>query len=386
MDKNLNTPELRHRCAEALEHSVRTAGQLTAFVGLDGFVDEILHVVDKRHSVSAYDRMPTIAKLAERLAGAAGKSTNIEFVPQLTKLGGNGPIMANALASMGLKVTYLGNLGFPAMHPVFADFAKRAEVHSIAQPGFTDAIEFEDGKVMLGKHTYLKDVTWENIVTRFGKEKFTAKFASADLVGFVNWTMLTNMSDIWASVLKEICPNLPAGGRKRTLFFDLADPEKRTIEDIRRALDLILEFCKYFKVILGLNEKESHEIARVFSLDKGDGSKAALARLAREIHVRVPVHTLVIHPVQYALCISDGKTSLVDGLYTTKPRITTGAGDHFNSGFCLGKLLGLEDALALLTGVTTSGYYVIKGQSPAVPDLVRALNHWPDGLTGPYSF
>ena len=383
---NLNTPELQNRCASELESAASRTSELTAFIGLDGFVDEILHVVNKRHSAAAYDRMPTIAKLAERLAAAAGKSTNIEFVPQLTKLGGNGPIMANALASMGLKVGYLGNLGYPTLHPVFADFAKRAEVSSIAQPGFTDAIEFEDGKVMLGKHTYLKDVNWENIVARFGKEKFAARFGSADLVGFVNWTMLTNMSDIWSAVLQEICPTLPTGGRKRTLFFDLADPEKRTAEDIRRALDLILEFRRHFNVILGLNEKEAHEIARVFSLDKGDGSKEALVALAKEIYARVPVQTLVVHPVQYALAVSEGKVSFVDGLYTIKPRITTGAGDHFNSGFCLGKLLGLADDLALLTGVTTSGYYVIKAQSPAVPDLVRAMRNWPAGVIGPYTF
>ena len=108
-------------------------------------------------------RLPTIAQLAERLAAAAGRSTNIELVSQLTKLGGNGPIMANALASFGLKVTYLGILGYPNLHPVFADFAKRAEVHSIAEPGYTDALEFDDGKIMLGKHQSLKQMNWENI-------------------------------------------------------------------------------------------------------------------------------------------------------------------------------------------------------------------------------
>ena len=199
---------------------------MTAFVGLDGFVDEILHVVDKRESADKYLRLPTIAQLAERLAGAAGRSTNVELVSQLTKLGGNGPIMANALASFGLKVTYLGILGYPNLHPVFADFAKRAEVHSIAEPGYTDALEFEDGKIMLGKHQSLKQMNWENIKSRFGQDKFAAKFGSADLVGFVNWTMLTHMSDIWAAVLKEICPGM--NGPRRKLFFDLADPEKRT--------------------------------------------------------------------------------------------------------------------------------------------------------------
>src|SRR2546422_230764 len=99
-------------------------------------------MMDARH----YARVPTIARLAERIAEAADRSTNIELVNQITKLGGNGPIMANALAGFGMKVTYLGNLGYPHLHPVFHEFARRAEVYSIAEPGHTDALEFEDGK------------------------------------------------------------------------------------------------------------------------------------------------------------------------------------------------------------------------------------------------
>jgi len=70
-------------------------------------------------NAESYQRLPTIAKLAERVGAAVGRSGNLELVPQLTKLGGNGPIMANALASLGLKVTYLGNLGYPNLHPIF---------------------------------------------------------------------------------------------------------------------------------------------------------------------------------------------------------------------------------------------------------------------------
>src|SRR6266576_3353393 len=202
----MNTTPMREKCAAALSDNVKRASQMTAFVGLDGFVDEILHVVDKRESAEKYSRLPTIAQLATRFAGAAGRSTNVEMVSQLTKLGGNGPIMANALASFGLKVTYLGILGYPNLHPVFAEFARLAEVHSIAEPGYTDALEFEDGKIMLGKHQSLKQMNWENIKSRFGLDRFTASFGSADLIGFVTWTMLTGMSDIWSAVLKDICP------------------------------------------------------------------------------------------------------------------------------------------------------------------------------------
>src|SRR5215510_701007 len=112
----MHANELRPATAAALEAAAPAARQLTAFIGLDGFVDEIIHVVDKRESATQFTRLPTIAKYAERLAAAAGRSTNVEMVNTMTKLGGNGPIMANALASFGLQVTYLGNLGYPNLH------------------------------------------------------------------------------------------------------------------------------------------------------------------------------------------------------------------------------------------------------------------------------
>ena len=367
----MNISDLRAQCASALLANAGRASTMSAFVGLDGFVDEILHAVDKRESAEVFQRLPTIAKLAERLAGAAGKSTNLELVSQMIKLGGNGPIMANALAGLGLQVTYLGLLGYPNLHPVFQDFAKRAEVHSIADPGTTDAVEFEDGKIMIGKHASLKQMTWENIQSRFGREKFAAKFGGADLVGFVNWTMLPYMSDLWAALLREVCPGMK--GRRRVLFFDLADPEKRTRQDILRALDLIGQFEKYFNVILGLNEKEAHEIGGVLGLRPKTAEPESLAEFGLEVAAKLNIGTLVIHPVACALAISGGKVDLVDGPYVAKPLITTGAGDHFNSGFCLGKLLGLGNAMSLLTGVAASGWYVRTGQSPSIVQAANML-------------
>ena len=87
MSSMIDSAELREQCARKLAAAAQQTRQLTAFVGLDGFVDEILHVVDKRESAEKFTRMSTISVLAERLAGAAGKSTNIELVSQLNKLG-----------------------------------------------------------------------------------------------------------------------------------------------------------------------------------------------------------------------------------------------------------------------------------------------------------
>lgn len=370
-----STVDPRPGVADRLEQASHQISTLDVFIGLDGFVDEIFHVVDKRESASVYTRLPTIQQFSQRLADAAGRSTNIEMVSQLIKLGGNGPIMANALAALGLRVSYLGNLGYPNLHPVFEEFARHATVHSIAEPGLTDALEFEDGKVMVGKHQSLKDVTWDNICSRFGLENLKRGLASSSLVSFVNWTMLTAMSEIWESIQRDVIPNLT--DVPRVMFIDLADPEKRTHEDIARALKLIEKFQARFEVILGLNEKESFEIAEVLKLEAQDHSPAGLCELASQIRHQTNINTVVIHPVSFAVAANGSDTAAVEGPLTSKPLITTGAGDHFNAGYCLARMLALTNEESLWTGVATSGYYVRNAKSPTVQDLIHMLRNWP---------
>ena len=367
--------EFREQTAVRLLTNVERASHLRAFVGLDGFVDEIIHVVDTRENAESYQRLPTILRLSERLAGAAGMSTNIELVTQRVKLGGNGPIMANALARLGVKITYVGALGYPNLHPVFNEFARSADVHSVCEPGKTDALEFQDGKLMLGKTAHFNEITWDNIQKRYGRDKFIQNFSTADLVGFVNWTMVPYMSELWDSLLAEFCP--ATHDRRRKIFFDLADPEKRTPQDIERALELIVKFEKFFEVILGLNEKEACAIGEVLGLPAARPTRDGLSALAVEIQKRASVDTLVIHPVPFALAVTGGQVSVVDGPFVARPLITTGAGDHFNSGFCLGKLLGFDNRASVLCGVTTSGFYVRHAQSPSMEDLATMLRDWP---------
>jgi sugar/nucleoside kinase (ribokinase family) len=91
----------------------------------------------------------------------------------------------------------------------------------------------------------------------------------------------------------------------------------------------------------------------------------------------MPVNTVIVHPTAYALGSGPDGESVVEGPFTPKPKITTGAGDHFNSGFCLGNLLGFGTGQSLLTGVATSGFYVRTGQSPSIGDLAKMLRKWP---------
>jgi sugar/nucleoside kinase (ribokinase family) len=368
----VSTTTLSKRTANLLTARAAKIPDLNAVIGLDGFVDSIIRVVDKRDSRDSYSAVPTIAAFAERAARAAGKSTNIELWVERVKLGGNGPIMANALTAFGARVTYIGNLGYPHLHPAFEEFAEHATVYSVADPATTDALEFDDGKLMLGKRRPLHNITWDSLIEHIGRERLLGLFRELHLIGLQNWTMLPFMSDIWSHILSEVCPRLSASPH-RTLFLDLADPESRDTKDIRCALELISKFQRYFQTYLGLNEKESFAIGEVLGYHGATKGEMALKRIARFIHDRLKIAGVVVHPRAFAVAASAEGVVQVNGPFVKRPLISTGAGDHFNAGFCLGKVIGADNEVALQLGVATSGYYVRTAKSPSVNELARFL-------------
>ncbi|MCL2417584.1 MAG: hypothetical protein FWD02_06625 [Bacteroidales bacterium] len=352
---------------------------LNMTIGLDGFVDEIIHVVDKRQDFQNYTRIKTIAEFGERVSKAAGLSANFEFVPVQTKLGGNGPILTNALLEYGVSVTYVGSLGKPAIHPVFQPMADKAKaVHSLCGAGLTDALEFEDGKLMLGKHATLKDITWTACKEALGGAEGIAKLINkCQLFGMENWTMLPYMSDIWEGMINEVFPLLVDRAEKPIAFFDLADPEKRTKEDIFRAMQLISNFEGKFRTILGLNESEAYQIADVMGVKVEEGPDK-LRNAVITTSEKLGIYCLVVHPVRSACCVVDGEYFYTEGPYCEKPKLTTGAGDNFNAGFCLGQTLGLDPLLSLTLGVCTSGFYVRNAHSPTFEQVIEFAENWSD--------
>jgi sugar/nucleoside kinase (ribokinase family) len=83
--------------------------------------------------------------------------------------------------------------------------------------------------------------------------------------------------------------------------------------------------------------------------------------------------TVVIHPTFFASAADAAGSVHVVGPFTAKPKITTGAGDHFNAGFCIGRVLGLNLESSLQIGVASSGFYVRNAKSPTLPHLIRFL-------------
>ncbi|MFP4468871.1 MAG: carbohydrate kinase family protein [Bacteroidales bacterium] len=355
---------------EILQHTIENLGKHHSpkhlLIGFDGFVDEIIHVVDQRENPQEYKRLKTITALSDRIASVAGLSANIELVPLQQKLGGNGPIMANALLAQGHEVTYIGALGKHQIDPVFHDMAERCrKVFSLADPGHTDALEFHDGKLMLGKMDSLVNVSLKSLLSELPEDALRSLLSETDLVGFTNWTMLSNLNEI-ISAFGRITETLK---NKPRVFIDLADPQKRTEKAIQEVLDILSSLPS--ETVLSMNENESSIISKVLGI-----KEEQLMPRAQKIREQMDIFGIVIHPLKGAAMATEAGSVWTDGPYTEEPKLTTGAGDNFNAGFCNAWLAGLDPVQCLMTGVCTSGYYVRHEGSPSWDELLQFMKKW----------
>lgn len=343
-------------------------------VGYDGFRDRIMHVVDKRTGPDTYERVQTLADYGQKFIDAAGLSMNIEMVPIVTKLGGVATILANSLATLGTKMTYIGALGKHGIDPVFADFAARADrVISISDPATSDAVEFLDGKVISSQLEPLKDVNWENLLNYVSVEELAKIIDSSDVIAFANWTLVINVGTIWAGIADEVFPLLN-NTKRRMMFFDLADPAKRTDQDLLEALHTIERYEEKFEVTLGLNEKEAYGVAGRFGAKPEDF--ADVAELVKYLKTKIDVSTIVVHPVKSAVASGPEGTFRVDGPYCPAPKLTTGAGDNFNAGFITGRMAGLNLEQSIRLGTANSGFYVRNARSATFSELIGFVERW----------
>ncbi len=385
-----NREQVARSAASKLSQAAPALATLPVLVGFDGFIDSIIRVVDRRESMAPEDYSPfaTIGDFAKRVAAAAGKSTGIELVRTEDRFGGNGPLMAGALGSAGLHVTYIGALGTAEsplkLHPIYEPFAQRCrDVISVGPSAATDALEFDDGKIMLCKPANIQSVDWESLKANVGRDRLFEIVGRARLISIVNWVQMRGVESIWDGLCDELFPALGEDARNKRIFLDLADPAKRLDSDVSRALGKIQRLDSFVPATLGLNLAEAQRIAsvmglRILSCQSGPRLGESVREGAEAMRRGLGIDCVVIHPREGAAASdSSGASRWFDGPFTDQPRLSTGAGDHFNAGFALGRLLALDLDESLALGCAASGAYVRDAQSPSARRLVAFLNDLP---------
>ena len=347
---------------------------LQAFVGFDGYVDKIQKVV-RAKSGTGNQYVADIGELAHLIHTLSGKSGQIELVTEATKIGGNAPILAHALASLGIPNWCVGTLS----DPIFEQMHPHCDRVSLGPPAESNALEFGDGKVIFSEVSVFERLRWSYVAGQIGIETLRQQYAESQLMAFVDWANLPHGNDLWEGYLTHVVQAMPTPAP--VFFFDLCDPTKRSASDIQEALRIVARYAPFGPVTLGMNENEARRIyLALYGHSPADATRLSqtplLSEIAAFIQQQTRIPTVLIHPTDCCVVATDDGVLQVAGRLVPTPKVLTGGGDNLNAGFGWGLLNGYSLSDCLLLGMATSGAYIQNGNSPTVPDLIAYLENW----------
>jgi len=379
---SLDRQSVARAAGEALTAHADRLRALAIVAGFDAVVDSIIDVVQSRKE-ERYTRAASIAAFGRHIVEAAGRSANFELVVKQRKVGGNACNLAAAATTLGARLTLLAGVSDErdpdAYDPVLRPLADRCErVITLGTPSHTDALEFDDGKVMFGKIAPLDQVTWDVILRAVGGPgALGATLAGADALVTGNWTMTRSMNDIWLHLAQDVLPAMDASDRPGRLFVDTSDPAKRSDEDLAIAVERLRAIDALVPVALGLNLAEATRVCSVVGQapppERAMTDAPLLQSAAASLRESLGIDVVILHSRFCTASAGHDASHAFEGPYTNSPVLSTGAGDHFNAGWLLADRLGLPAPQRLAVGSAVAGWYVRKGLSPTLSDVCAFL-------------
>lgn len=347
---------------EALQSRRQEIAAKSLTVGFDGCVDTIVRPLSQAASADRpASAFPTIRSLGEFLIGKAEKSCSIELQTQARQLGGNLPYLSRAAGGLGLCVSCIGMLGTPGeTDPLFADMP--CKLYPFAAPMQSTCLEFTDGKVFFAPDFFLQGDAWQQVLAATDN-RAPQMFQSADLLALVNWSELDFAHRLWQGTLETMEGTQADKGR--FAFFDLCDISRRSSGECDAVLRLMGGFTKYRTTILSLNENEALLAGERLLKDA-----STLQQIAGGLRSKYDVDEVIIHTLHQTLLATSRGMTLQPTYFVSRPVISTGAGDNFNAASCFGAVMGLEDEDRVDLANTFAHFYVSKGRSASLEELL----------------
>jgi hypothetical protein len=355
-----------HNIQQMLQNAPSILAAKKVAAGFDGFVDSIVKVVHNKAEDGTAEYFGTIKQFGEYISGKSGSGFSLESEELFQKLGGNMPIMANTMAHLGAAIDCVGAFGTPYVHPAFTAMHPACNLHSFTNPGFTTAMEFTDGKLMLAQMTDLNHADWDTIKSAIGLQKLQQIFSQAHLICLVNWSELDHSNKIWQGLLTDVFNTNSKSTPQKHFFFDLSDCSKRSAAAIKQALQLIEQFTQHGKVTLSLNRNEAGILYKMLI---SDVLPTDLQAIGHELFKALSVTTLIIHSAGISIAWDTAGHYINHPQFIANPILSTGAGDNFNAGFCIAQLLGLDNEHSIILANAASHCYIQSGESATLSVL-----------------
>ena len=337
--------------------------------GFDGFIDTIVKPVKVYDPEGNHQFFGTIDEFGNFIAAHAHKGASIQYRTMERKPGGNVANAVKAFDALGLNVTAIGmfSAGGGAIDPLFSALGK--ERYSFFPAGLATVMEFDDGKIFLSSAHIAGLDNGQKVIALIEKafNGFGQAASGADITAFLNWSELPFAHNLWIDIYERYLSE--AGTDKtRSAFFDLCDTGAKTHSEIEALVSMIKKTGEKRKTILSLNKNEASDIYKKIA-----GKEDPPEKIAGFLYQCFALDELVIHQHNRSIAISDKEGMVIKQcVHNKNPKISTGAGDHFNAAYCCGCLAGLSLAEKLKFANGYSGAYVAKGHSPLLNETLMA--------------
>ena len=377
-DTTLKSLETINKKLEELETSLL---KKTCFLGLDGYVDSLYSMVQSRKNAAEWTKMSTLKNFGELLIDVAGSSANVERVLKKRIFGGFAPNTSRAISTLGANVYLIAALGYPKLSELYIPLPN-VESFPIANPGQTLGLEFDDGKVMITDFEPILNITWKTLIDIIKHDNIIQMMSKSDILGFGHWALVPNLNDIWKHFLTDLFPSI--SNLKHKLFFvDIADIRKRSTNDLNDLISILQKINDYIPVLLSANDQEAYYLSRVLpnigNLDKSN--LCDFIEYGKSINRHTNLSYLVIHSPHFATISTEEDHYWITEGFTSKPKFTVGAGDHFHSGTVLGLSCGLTPPEAILMGNALAAIFVRTGNSPNFYQLSQFIGRYLEFIT-----
>jgi sugar/nucleoside kinase (ribokinase family) len=145
--------------------------------------------------------------------------------------------------------------------------------------------------------------------------------------------------------------------------------------------DILRDFEPAGPVNLGLNGNEANILCRLLGLAPVPPEATPEETLAQAgaLQTHLEITRVIIHRLQFAVSADADNHRIQPGPYCPNPKKSTGAGDRFNAGICLGLALDCDPADCLALGCAVSGFFVRNARSATHRELADFLRQWAMG-------
>ncbi len=139
---------------------------------------------------------------------------------------------------------------------------------------------------------------------------------------------------------------------------------------------LLHKMDEFVKVTISFNDKEADQASRNLPRLSPIKSEKDLWIAGKQLQSKMDVDSVVIHSPHFATISTSGGHFFVKECFTSGPKFTTAAGDHFNGGVLFGQLQGYTPPETLIIGNAVTAFFVRTGISPSIKDTQKFITNF----------